>query len=186
MPRNLHKKRCQIPNCRSWAMHGHRLCRSHLDHHLGPRNGGAPTGNLHAFKSCRYANPLSPAELKSQAQQLSCWAAHPLAADPDSLPSRLDDAVHSIHGRSANVLHTLILLARLLNHLLPYVADIEYTAGLEAFVQDLPPEMRPGVQAKIWKYALPMNPLQRPLLIRAIARRFPKELFYTNTIGQHN
>jgi hypothetical protein len=159
-------------------MHERSHCRAHLDHKLGPRNGGAPKGNFHNFKSGRYANPLSPAELKS--------LAHQLANDPDSLPQHLDAAIHDICGRTVNHLHTLILLARFLNQLLPYCAEIEYTTGLEAFVQGLPPEMRPGVRTQIWRYALPLKPLQRPLLIKAIAKRFPKELFHKhNMVGQH-
>jgi hypothetical protein len=139
-------------------MHEHSHCRAHLDHLLGHRHAGAPKGNFNAFKTGRYANPLSLAELKS--------LAHQLASEPDSLPRRLDLAVHSIHGRATSSLHTLILLARFLNQLLDYVADIEYTTELDAFIQSLPPEKRAGVQSKIWKHALPLNPLQRPLLGR--------------------
>jgi len=149
-------------------------CRSHLDPHLGPRYAGPPKGNFNALKSGRYANPLSSAELTG--------LAHQLADEPDSLPHHLEFVVQSIHGRSTSSLHSLILLARLLNQLLPYLADIEYTAELEAFMQSLPPEKRPGIQTQIWKYALPLNPLQRPLLIRAIAKRFPEKFFTGKTI----
>jgi hypothetical protein len=161
-------------------MREHRHCRAHLDHRLGPRGAGAPKGNFNALKSGRYADPLSPTELKSLAYQI--------AEEPDSLPHRLDSAIQSIHGRSVNALHTLILVTRLLNQLLPYLADIEYTAGVDDFMQRVPPEKRPGIQSKIWKHALPLDPLERPLLIKAIAKAFsaafpaafPKERFSEN------
>ena len=69
MPRNPNKKRCQIPNCRSWAMHEHSHCRAHLDHQLGPRGAGPPKGNVNALKSGRYAKPLSSAEPERQLGQ---------------------------------------------------------------------------------------------------------------------
>ena len=178
MARNPNKKRCQIPNCRSWAMRDQSHCRSHLDPQLGPRHAGAPKGNFNALKSGRYANPLTADELQTLAHQLS--------GQPDSMPnnlaSTLEFAVQSIQSRATSPLHTMILLARLINQLLPYMADIEYAAGLEAFMQRLPPEKRPSIQSQIWKYALPLNPLQRPLLIRAIAKRFPETFFTSKTI----
>ncbi len=30
MPRNPHKRPCQVPGCKAWAKHGHDLCSSHL------------------------------------------------------------------------------------------------------------------------------------------------------------
>ena len=30
MPRNPHKRPCQVPGCKAWARHGERLCASHL------------------------------------------------------------------------------------------------------------------------------------------------------------
>jgi hypothetical protein len=185
MPRNPLKQRCQMPNCRSWAMRGRRHCRAHLDHRLGPRGAGAPQGNSNALKSGRYAGPLSPAELQS--------LAHRLTEEPESLPGKLDAAVQFIHGRTSKPLHTLILVARLLDQLIPYVADVEYTAGLDAFMQGVPPEKRPGVQSKIWKHALLLDPLERPLLIKAIAQAysaafsatFPKERFARQETAAH-
>jgi hypothetical protein len=174
MARNPNKKRCQIPNCRSWAMREQSHCRSHLDPKLGPRHAGPPKGNFNALKSGRYTNPLSSDELKN--------LAHQLAGEPDSLSRHVEFAIQSIQSRATSPLHTMILLTRLFNQLLPYMADIEYTAGLEAFMQRLPPEKRPGIQTQIWKYALPLNPLQRPLLIRAIAKRFPETFFTSKTI----
>jgi len=143
-------------------------CRIHLNRKPGPHNGGAPKGNFNALKSGRYANPLPPAELKNLALQL--------AGDPDSLPQHIDFAVRSIQGRTSSSLHTLILLTRFLNQLLPYLADIAFTADLESFIQGLPPNMRPGVQSTIWKHALSLNPLKRPLLVRAIAKHFSKKI----------
>ena len=93
---------------------------------------------------------------------------HPVLHFSPKPAHQLALAVQSIHGRTVNALHTLILLARFLNQLLAYVTDIEYTTKLDTFIQTLPPEKRPGIRTKIWKHALPLNPLQRPLLVTQI------------------
>jgi len=63
MPRNPRKTRCQTPGCRSWAIRGRTVCRSHLDDALGPRGGGAPQRNLNALKTGAHARPLAAADL---------------------------------------------------------------------------------------------------------------------------
>ncbi len=50
MPRNPDKKQCNKPNCRNYAMHGHHLCRVHLNHLLPTSEQGT---------SSKESNPLS-------------------------------------------------------------------------------------------------------------------------------
>jgi hypothetical protein len=59
MPRNPNKKQCTKPKCHNYAMRGRLLCRSHLDHELGPRGAGAPTGNPNALTDGFATLPLA-------------------------------------------------------------------------------------------------------------------------------
>ncbi len=59
MPRNPHKTRCAVPNCRAWAVRGSDPPR------CSPHSGraGAPPGNRNRLVHGFYANVLHPQEL---------------------------------------------------------------------------------------------------------------------------
>lgn len=134
MPRNPRKTRCQIPGCRSWAMRGHSLCRSHRDAELDPRGGGAPPHNLNALKTGAHAHPLPPLDLDQLAKNL--------VRDPDHLPDHLAAALQSIHDRTHDPYKTLVALHKALPELLNLVVTHLYAAEVRAIVRQLPPSQR--------------------------------------------
>jgi hypothetical protein len=134
MSRNPNKTPCQHPGCRSWAMRGHTLCRSHRDPELGPRGSGAPPGNLNALKTGDRAHPLPSLDLLQLAKDL--------ARDPDRLPEHLAVAVDSIHARTHDPYRTLIALSSALGQLVPLVAAQLLAAKADTILQQLPPARR--------------------------------------------
>jgi hypothetical protein len=135
MPRNCSKTRCQMPDCRSWAMRGHHLCRSHLDDQMGLRGGGAPASNLNALKTADHAHPLPAPDLAALARAI--------ARQPDHLPDLLASAVSSIHARTAaDPYKTLLALRKTLDRLLPLVAAQLVSAEVQSLLRDLPASQR--------------------------------------------
>ena len=117
MPRNPHKRRCQSPGCRAYAMRQlpdgapADYCRSHLDPILGPRQAGPPKGNTNALKTGRYAFPVPKDKLDK--------LAFDLAQDPDRLPIFLAHQFKILHEGTGDVFKAFILYYRFLQQLLP-------------------------------------------------------------------
>ena len=126
MPRNLNKTRCTVPGCRNWAMRDGDHCRPHRDAELGPqlgpRGGGAPSGNLNALKTGANANPLTPSELNDLVAAI--------VAAPDDLPFQVGLVARSIHARTGDTFLTLVALRRLLVQLVPQVTNRLFIAEL--------------------------------------------------------
>ena len=141
MPRNPRKTRCQMPGCRSWAMRGRSLCRSHLDDALGPRGGGAPQRNLNALKTGAHARPLAAVDLHELAKDL--------ARQPDRLPELVGAALQSIHARTGDPYKTLVAFQNSLTRLLPLVDVHLFAAEVEAVGGRLPPSERRAFLAAV-------------------------------------
>ena len=135
VPRNQNKNPCQLPNCRNYAMRGHTHCRSHRDHELGARGGGAPPGNLNAVKSGRHAHPLPPADLRH-------WA-HQLTGYPQLLPKWLGQVADSLQSRTGgDPYRTLVALRSALSHLTSHVAADLFKTEMAALLAQLTSSQR--------------------------------------------
>jgi len=145
MPRNPRKIRCRLPGCRSWAMRGRDLCRSHLDHELGPRGGGAPQRNLNALKTAAHARPLAAVDLHELAKDLTRL--------PDQLPALVATALQSIHARTGDPYKTLAAFQSSLPRLLELVDAHLFAAEVEAMGSELPPSQRPAFLALLREHA---------------------------------
>ena len=133
-------------------MRGHDRCRSHRDAELGPRDAGAPPGNLNALRQGHRAQPLSPPDLQRLTAQL--------VEEPDHLPLHLDLALRDLHGRTGDPFNTLIALRALL----PLVAGRLFTAELKTLLGSLlPPPSSP----------LPGHPRSQRLLPQPGKRAHP-------------
>jgi len=163
MPRNPQKSRCQVPGCRAWAMRGDVRCRAHRDAELGPRGGGAPTGNLNAIKTGAGAHPLGQSAIDRLAYQL--------VRDPDSLPDLLAGLARDLRSRTHDLGKTLIALSATLRYLVPSVATVHLVAEIDALLLQVPPEKRPKLQAFLWKQALHLSPEQRLTMLRAASAK---------------
>jgi hypothetical protein len=141
MPRNQRKTRCRKPGCRSWAMRGRALCRSHLDHELGPRGAGAPRRNLNALKTAAHARPLAAADLHTLAKAL--------VRLPDQLPELVAAALQSIHARTGDPYKTLVAFQSSLTRLLLLVDVHLFAAEIEAVGSRLPPSERGAFLAAV-------------------------------------
>ena len=167
MPRNPNKTRCEVPRCRAWAMRGHTRCRAHRDDELGPRDTGAPPGNLNALKHGHHSHPLPPSDLAS--------LAHHIVQQPDDLPSQISFTAQRLQDRVDDPLKTLILLRRTLSLLTPIVAACMYASELQSFLQDVPPQLRDKVQAAIQK-AVPRDNLEaKVLLIKTLKKQLMEQ-----------
>jgi len=160
VPKNPNKRPCQTPGCRAWAMRGLNHCRSHSDHLLGRRAAGPPIGNRNAVKSGRNAHPVAPDKLKPLAFRIT--------RHPDRLPQIIAETARSLHRRSHDPVTTLLLLERTLQELIPFVSDNLFASQLDAYLRRCPLAERAGTRALIWKHALPMDPVARLRLIKAI------------------
>ena len=163
MPRNPHKRRCEMPGCRAWAMRGHVHCRQHRDGALGPRGAGAPRGNLNGLRTGRDAHPFSPGELQALAR------AHIEA--PHLLEEHLAPALASILARAPGTYRSLAALRAALRDLMGHVAGELFAVELEALLAGLPPDRRAGIEAVVWKEALPLPPEDRLFFLRAVGAR---------------
>lgn len=176
MPRNPHKRRCQSPGCKAYAMRqlpdgtAANFCRSHLDHLLGPRHVGAPRGNLNAVKSGRYAHPVPTDKLDTLALEL--------AKDPDLMPLFLSDQYSVLQERTGDVFTSLLLLYRMLQQLLPLLADHLFHIEVSRFIQQMPPEVRPRIEAIVWQHTLKLNPMKRLTDFREVRADIYKQYDY--------
>ena len=135
MPRNRNKTPCQVPNCRNYAMRGHTHCRSHRDHELGNRGGGAPPGNLNAINTGRHAHPVSPTDLQQ--------GAHQLTIQPELLTKWLGQAVDSVQSRTGgDPYRSLVALRSVLSHLASHVAADLFKTEMAALLVQLSPSLR--------------------------------------------
>lgn len=174
MPRNHTKTRCQIPNCRSWAMHGHTHCRAHRDAELGPRGAGAPLRNLNALKTGDYLQPLPLPELLD--------LAHQIVLQPDETPYLLGRAAQSYHQRTRNPVKTILTLRGLLAKLAPTVGEELFAVELETLLRQLAPSRRHRVQATLWKQTLHLGPVEKLVLIRTVSRKMEEKSIIGTTI----
>ena len=179
MPRNPSKTRCQRPGCRSWAMRGHSLCRSHRDDELGLRAGGAPHHNLNAVKTGAHAHPLASLNLVQLAKDL--------VHHSDDLPDHLGIAIQSIHARTRHPYKTLVALRTALSRLLPLVAAQLFAAKVDAILRELPPSQRRPFLTAVRQRAtgrLPQNSLDpvREWVIESQKNRKTS----TGTVGRRN
>ena len=145
MPRNPRKTRCRLPGCRSWAMRGRALCRSHLDDPLGPRGGGAPQRNLNALKTAAHAQPLAAVDLHELAKDLTRL--------PDQLPALVATALQSIHARTGDSYKTLAAFQSSLPRLLELVDAHLFAAEVETIGSQLPPSQRADLLALLREHA---------------------------------
>ena len=160
MPRNPNKTPCQIPGCRSWAMHNHTRCRAHRDPELGARGAGVPRGNLNALKTGQHAHPLPPLDL----QRL----AHKIALDPDQLPYQIGLAAQSIHSRTSEPIKTIVALEATVRQLLTAVAETLFAFELAAWLQRLPPARRERAERIIAESARRLDPQQKLAFLRGL------------------
>lgn len=179
MPRNPSKTRCQKPGCRSWAMRGHSLCRSHRDDELGLRGGGAPHHNLNAVKTGAHAHPLASLNLAQLAKDL--------VHHPDDLPDLIGIALQSIHARTRHPYKTLAALRTALSRLLPLVEAQLLVAQVDAVLRELPPSLRRPFMAAVRRQAtgpLPQSTLDsiREWVIESEKKRKTS----TGTAGRRN
>jgi hypothetical protein len=142
-------------------MRGDVHCRAHRDAELGPRGGGAPTGNLNALKTGEDAHPLGRSAINRFALLIM--------TDPDCLPDLLADLARDIQARTEDIDQTLAALSAILRYLVPSVADARFSAELDALLLQVPPEMRPKLQVTVWKHALRYPPHQKVALLRGVA-----------------
>jgi hypothetical protein len=127
--------RCKHPGCRSWALRGNDLCRSHAP--TKPKNGGAPAGNHNAASpGSRYSQYLSVEE-----QAL-------VALDPDhpGLDGEIDIArvlvVRALKGNDLVLLSRAVLIvARLLESKRRLEGD--QAAGIVAAITQIINELTP-------------------------------------------
>ena len=183
MPRNPNKRHCQTPNCKNWAMRGRFLCRSHLNHTLGPTGAGAPAGNLNAYKTGAHINPLSKTQIKR--------LAHQLAENPDHFLPTVNQLVQDLYHRGRPLrdparsrsdkevivpqnVKTLLALQAVLKHLTDYLAINLFTPELAQLVDHFPPSERPELQSTLWRTLLPLPPVERLLAIRKVNSQLEK------------
>ena len=179
MPRNPSKTRCQKPGCRSWAMRGHSLCRSHRDNELGLRGGGAPQHNLNALKTGAHAHPLASLNLAQLAKDL--------VHHPDDLPDHLGIAIQSIHARTRHPYKTLVALRTALSRLLPLVAAQLLAAKVKAVLSELPPSQRRPFLIAVRQRAAGPRPLNSLDSIRQwVIESQKNRKTSTGTVGQRN
>ena len=155
-------------------MRGCDKCRSHLDRELGPRGAGAPRGNLNAFKTGDYINPIGPVQLQRLADQI----ARDPASYRDVIMGHIDDLYLRIGYRSSatRVFGTLIALNKTVEELIPCLANALFIQELENMAQRCPPENRAAYIHDIWSLLAPYSPEQRLLaLVRAGRDREPIE-----------
>jgi len=164
MPRNPHKSCCQVPGCRAWAMHGDVHCRAHRDSEIGPRGGGAHHGNLNALKTGADAHPLGWPALDRLTLQIT--------TDPDCLPDLVAGLTRDFYALTHQDPHkTLAALRAVLRYLVPAVADARLAARVDAFLDQVSPEMRPKVQVTLWKHILRLPLDQRLVLLDAVVAK---------------
>ncbi|MGD2079344.1 MAG: hypothetical protein PVH18_13250 [Chloroflexota bacterium] len=163
MPRNPNKRRCQKSGCRNWAMRDSILCRPHRDHELGPRGGGAPPGNLNAWKHHKHVSPDTARRIRR------------IAYDLHQHPEKLHDHIAHLvdyfynHGVSEDLPRTLKAIACLkivFECLEEAHADVCFHADMDEILSSLPPERRPGAQRRLWQIALKHGPFDRAWQIR--------------------
>ncbi len=157
MPRNPDKKPCTHPNCRSFAMRGRRLCRSHLDPVLGPRGAGAPKGNLNSLKGGS-APHFDPDELKDLAQRL--------IDDPHHYHRHLLHYLEQVGRPPADPVKSLVILRSMIEALIPIAAENLFTSETDELLQRFPAFTRPSIQVLIWRGFLPLPPLLRLIEFR--------------------
>jgi hypothetical protein len=160
MPRNPNKKQCTKPKCHNYAMRGRLMCRSHLDHELGPRGAGAPTGNLNALTDGFATLPLAPATASRLAQDI--------VRDPDNYLYLIVDVLRESRRSTINPLRSLAFLKSLIDQLQPVIAHHTFTREAETFINQFPDYLQPEVKAIIWEGMLNLPPLQRLKKFRVI------------------
>jgi hypothetical protein len=160
MPRNPNKKQCTKPKCHNYAMRGRLMCRSHLDHELGPRGAGAPMGNLNALTDGFATLPLTPATASHLAQDI--------VRDPDNYLYLIADVLRDSRRLTINPLRSLAFLKSLIDQLQPVIAHHTFTREAETFINQFPDYLQPEVKAIIWEGMLHLPPLQRLKQFRVI------------------
>jgi hypothetical protein len=175
MPRNPNKRHCQMPGCRAWAMRDHVHCRSHRDRELGPRNAGAPYGNLNAAKHGRYSKRQSADKLRRMA--------HEIAYDPDNLPMYINNTIQEIHAQSPCPTITLLFLRKLITPLVHTLAEALFTAELGAFLEELAPHNRPAVKSHLWKSSIKLPPVERLMMLRQVLDEISEKTIHGRTIN---
>ena len=167
MPRNPHKKPCQVPGCNAWAMRDHDLCRAHRDDELGPRGAGAPSGNLNALKHGRHSHPLPQPDLER-------LVGHVLDA-PADLPYHVGLAARSLQARVGDPVGTLVALRRLLSQLADLLARRLLSAELRSLLDALPPEAVDRVCRAFAKAAPRRDPVETLRFVRALRKQLLEE-----------
>jgi len=162
MPRNPVKALCEVHGCRSWAKRGYARCRAHLDAELGPRAVGAPSRNLNALQHGGFLSSHSTDELISLAERI--------LQQPDELPQQIALLLGSVHARTGDPFLTLAALSQLLPGLVARIAASLFATELAAYLDPLPPPVRPRAEAIIDHYLGHCGPEQQLLVLRKIKR----------------
>jgi hypothetical protein len=176
MPRNPDKKQCSKLNCRSYAMRGRDLCRSHLDPVLGPRGAGAPRGNLNSLKNASTSR-FNPGELKDLSQRI--------IDDPHHYHRHLLKYLEHAARPPADPLKSLIVLRSMIETLLPFVAENLFTIEANELIQKFPDSARPSVQLLIWQGYLSLPPIQRLLEFRKMRGKVLAKRKLRDQLGKH-
>jgi len=156
-------------------MRDHIHCRPHLDHSLGSRGAGAPKGNLNAAKTGQYTNPFNTVEISELADKI--------IDDPDQFVHHITLVAQHIHDRSGDALVATQTLRRFFDQMLPYLADNAFHQVLNNYTQEIPPNLRPEIGARLWNIFLHLEPVARFEVMRAVARTIPaKNLLDDNPV----
>jgi hypothetical protein len=167
-----------MPGCRAWAMRDHVHCRSHRDRELGPRNAGAPYGNLNAAKHGRYTKRQSADKLRRMA--------HEIAQDPEHLPRYINKTVRELHALSPCPTITLLFLRKMLAPLVQVLAEALFTAELDAFLEELAPHNRPSVKSHLWKSSIKLPPVERLMMLRQVLEEISEKTIHGRSIDGTN
>ena len=172
MPRNPNKRPCQQPGCRNWAMRDHLLCRSHLDHELGPRGAGAPIGNINAWKHGRNISPNTLKNLRA--------LAYKLYEQPECLQDEIAWFVNAFynHGQTETIprtLKALVSLRSILDPLIDFHAEVHFRADVEELLSHAAPESAANIQRRIWEAAVHHRPFESVVNIRKSKARLIDE-----------
>ena len=178
MPRNPAKTRCQVPGCRNWAMRGHTRCRSHRDHELGRRGGGAPPGNLNALKSGRHAHPVSLPALDLLAGQI--------VDRPEQLPDHIAGIVRSIQDRTRDPHKVLLAFQPTLASLISLVAKEVFVAEVNALLRQTPPSRRGSLLRIIKRHARHQAPGAALRTLRELTTELEESHRETSTAGDRD
>lgn len=163
MPKNPNKTRCQVPDCRAWAMRGHTRCRSHRDHELGLRSAGAPPRNLNAIKHGGYSFVL-PSE-----QRL--LLAERILRQPDDLICHLGPIIQSVQQRTGDPIKNVAALSHLLARLVPCMLPLQFEIELQAFLHTVPPQGQRRFVDVLRSNVGSLDGWERLSLLRAMIRR---------------